>query len=216
MALALLGDSRPRYLWLPLHHPAQPATAAATSIGAQARMPRAEHFQRSVSDADKAGEVRLRLQWTPEEAPGEGAAADALAMEVTLAGMGLSLVEASGTRLPREARSVCTRTHFTASDRWATRSTCTLCPCMHACGVLRLLLVVPHSSIRAQVAHLSLEGVRGEVRRSSGGSLAARVTVAGLQVDNQLVTSSRPVVLCASQQVPLFNASRCDRARDSI
>ena len=56
-----------------------------------------------------------------------------------------------------------------------------------------------------QVAHLSLDGVRGEVRRSSG-SLAASVTVAGLQVDNQLVTSSRPVVLCASQQVSHLNA----------
>ena len=52
-----------------------------------------------------------------------------------------------------------------------------------------------------QVAHLTLEGVRGEISRSSGGNLAASVTVAGLQVDNQLVTSSRPVVLCASQQV---------------
>ena len=57
------------------------------------------------------------------------------------------------------------------------------------------------------MAHLSLEGVRGEVRRSSDGSLAASVTLAGLQVDNQLVTSSRPVVLCASQQVSHLNAS---------
>ena len=78
------------------------------------------------------------------------------------------------------------------------------------CAVLRhacngLLGLVSTTGQMPQVAHLSMEGVRGEVRRC-GGSLAASVTVAGLQVDNQLVTSSRPVILCASQQVPHLNA----------
>lgn len=52
-----------------------------------------------------------------------------------------------------------------------------------------------------QLAHVLLEGMRAEVRRSGGGGLAARLAVAALQVDNQLVTSARPVVLAAAQQV---------------
>lgn len=105
LPLALLSDSRPRYLWLPLHRPAPSATAAAATTAGQARRPRPELFQRSVSDADKAGEVRVRLQWATEEAPGDGSV-DALVIGLTLAGVALSLVEASVTRLPREARSL--------------------------------------------------------------------------------------------------------------
>ncbi len=52
-----------------------------------------------------------------------------------------------------------------------------------------------------QLAHVLLEDLSVEVRRGGGGGLAARLALAGLQVDNQLVTSARPVVLAAAQQV---------------
>ena len=58
-----------------------------------------------------------------------------------------------------------------------------------------------YQSLWPQLAHVLLEGVRAEVRRSGGGGLAARLAVAALQVDNQLVTSAHPVVLAAAQQV---------------
>ena len=103
--LALLSDSRPRYLWLPLHCPAPSATAAAATAAGQARRPHPELFQRFISNADQAGEVRLRLQWATEEAPGDGSEG-ALVIGLALAGVALSLVEASVTRLPREARSL--------------------------------------------------------------------------------------------------------------
>ena len=78
--------------------------------------------------------------------------------------------------------------------------------CVPACVHVVMCPFASTTSYVPQVAHVSLEGVRGEVRRSSGGSLAASVTIAGLQVDNQLVTTSRPVVLCASQQVSRLGA----------
>lgn len=197
--LALLSDSRPRYLWLPLHRPVPSATAAAATPVGQARRPRPELFQRSISDADKAGEVRLRLHWAAEEAPGDGSA-DALAIGLTLAGVALSLVEASVTRLPREVRNVLSHRCLRIKKSSRDKKHMPCCVPAHLHG-FTALIKVSMTVCMPQVAHLSLEGVRGEVRRS-GGSLAASVTVAGLQVDNQLVTSSRPVVLCATQQVP--------------
>ena len=112
--LALLSDSQPRYLWLPLQRPAPSGTAAAATTAGQARRPRPELFQRSVSNANKAGEVRLRLQWAIEEGPGDGSA-DALVIALTLAGVALSLIEASVTRLPREARESL-RSHIPAQQ----------------------------------------------------------------------------------------------------
>ena len=132
MTMALLGDSRPRYLWLPLHRPAPPATTDAAATAGQARKPRPDLFQMSVSNADKAGEVRLRLHWAPEDVPGDGAAADTLAMELMLTGVGLSLVEASVTRLPREARSPIQTCTFAWQTIICRQADAMLRPCMYA------------------------------------------------------------------------------------
>ena len=80
--------------------------------------------------------MRLRLHWATEEAPGIGAAEGTLAMELTLAGVRLSLVEASVTRLPREARSPSTIHACMASEN--SRQIPMLCACMNACGFLHL------------------------------------------------------------------------------
>ena len=78
-----LCDCKPYYLWLPLH-------------------------KRSAGEREAlAGELHLRLQWSSEELERPTDVHASLALEVQLAGIGLSIVEASVAKLPREAQSLC-------------------------------------------------------------------------------------------------------------
>ena len=121
--LALFRDARPHYLWLPLRRPAPPAVSSSAAAaaaagqsprkspspgqgGSAARNP-TDHpgFNPSYEPGGEpaaAGELRVRVQWAPEDAPGGSSAGDALALELVLSGVGVSIVEASVTRLPRE------------------------------------------------------------------------------------------------------------------
>ena len=58
-----------------------------------------------------------------------------------------------------------------------------------------------------QVAHVLLEGLRLEVRGGGGGGVAARLALAGLQVDNQLAAAARAVVLAAAAQARALAAA---------
>jgi hypothetical protein len=70
-------DSKPAYLWLPIC--------------------RGDHGQGS-----SCGEIRVRVQWMLEETQDVEDAGPTVSLKVELRGIGLSLVEASIMKLPRE------------------------------------------------------------------------------------------------------------------
>ncbi|KAK9808775.1 hypothetical protein WJX72_003363 [[Myrmecia] bisecta] len=120
VAVMRFRDCKPHYMWLPLQ-------------------------KRNERDA-VAGELHLRVQWSSDEVDHTADASAAMALEVMLRGIGVSIVEASVMKLPKE------------------------------------------------VMHALFEDIHVDYKYSSADQ-SARFAIYSVQLDNQLLSSSHPVVL---------------------
>lgn len=96
------SDSKPHYLWLPMHgNPL--ARRSGMDPGASNQEP------------PSTGELHVRVQWTNEESEQATDDLPSLVAELGLCGIGVSVVDASFLRLPREVRArsllVCISVH---------------------------------------------------------------------------------------------------------
>ena len=84
------SDGKPHYLWLPIHANilSRKSVEATSSGGSQGPPP--------------TGELHVRVQWTNEELEQATEALPSFVAELGLCGIGMSFVDASFLRLPRE------------------------------------------------------------------------------------------------------------------
>ena len=93
-----LQDAKPHYMWLALH-------PTAPSKGRSSLDPSVHGATASAPPAPVC-ELHLRLQWTRDEPEERADTSPSFAVEVGLCGVGVSIVDASSLRLPREVKFV--------------------------------------------------------------------------------------------------------------
>lgn len=82
------SDGKPHYLWVPLHS----TGIGRKSVGHPSIEP----------DSHALGELHVRVQWSHEESEEAAEALPAIAADLALCGVGMSFVDASFLRMPRE------------------------------------------------------------------------------------------------------------------
>ncbi|KAK9809768.1 hypothetical protein WJX73_004442 [Symbiochloris irregularis] len=139
------SSGQPHYLWLPLHPPSLQRSSA-LALGLQAT-PKPEQAGARAPVA----ELHVRVQWSSEDLAQAHDTSPSLTAELALSGVGISVVDASSLRLPRE------------------------------------------------VLHALLEDIRLDFRYSAAAQ-SSSFAIRSIQVDNQILTSSHPVVLAPSRR----------------
>lgn len=194
VAVMRLHDGKPHYCWLPL--------------------------QKRTEKDSVSGEVHLRMQWSSEDLDNPVDAVLNLTVDLALHGIGLSVVESSVKALPREVNNslvfvmpcnLCTRgqplLHSTSSYS------------LHTHGIAKNDLQPPPDSryLMFQVFHALFENIHMDYKYSPANQ-SARFAVHSVQIDNQLLSSTHPVVLChsSSGQLGLSVCSALDLTEAAI